>query len=48
MATAQARQGIADIIALARQYGRYGYFKIAGLLEQSGFQRKPGSRRPQS
>ena len=24
----------ADIIALARQYGRYGYRKIAGLLEQ--------------
>ena len=27
----------ADIIALARQYGRYGYRKIAGLLEQAGW-----------
>src|SRR5436305_4581454 len=26
----------ADTIALARQYGRYGYRKIAGLLEQAG------------
>jgi len=26
----------ADIIALARLYGRYGYRKIAGLLEQAG------------
>jgi hypothetical protein len=25
----------ADTIALARQYGRYGYRKIAGLLELS-------------
>ena len=27
----------ADIVALARQYGRYGYRKIAGLLEQAGW-----------
>ena len=27
----------ADIIELARQYGRYGYRKIAGLLEQTGW-----------
>ena len=27
----------ADIIELARQYGRYGYRKIAGLLEQAGW-----------
>jgi transposase InsO family protein len=27
----------ADLIALARQYGRYGYRKIAGLLEQDGW-----------
>ena len=27
----------ADIIELARQYGRYGYRKIAGLLEQVGW-----------
>jgi len=27
----------ADIIALARQYGRYGYRKIAGLLAQAGW-----------
>ena len=27
----------ADIIALARQYGHYGYRKIAGLLEQAGW-----------
>jgi len=27
----------ADIIALARQYGRYGYRKIAELLEQAGW-----------
>jgi putative transposase len=27
----------ADIIALARQYGRYGYRKIAGLLEQAAW-----------
>jgi transposase InsO family protein len=27
----------ADVIALARQYGRYGYRKIAGLLEQAGW-----------
>ena len=27
----------ADIVALARQYGRYGYRKIAGLLEQTGW-----------
>jgi transposase InsO family protein len=26
-----------DIIALARQYGRYGYRKIAGLLRQAGW-----------
>jgi len=27
----------ADIFALARQYGRYGYRKISGLLEQAGW-----------
>jgi len=27
----------ANLIALARQYGRYGYRKIAGLLEQEGW-----------
>jgi putative transposase len=27
----------ADLIALARQYARYGYRKIAGLLEQAGW-----------
>ena len=27
----------ADMITLARQYGRYGYRKIAGLLEQAGW-----------
>ena len=27
----------ADIIELARQHGRYGYRKIAGLLEQAGW-----------
>jgi len=27
----------ADIVALACQYGRYGYRKIAGLLEQTGW-----------
>ena len=27
----------ADTIELARQYGRYGYRKIAGLLEQAGW-----------
>ena len=27
----------ADIIALARQYGRYGYRKIAALLRQAGW-----------
>ena len=34
----------ADTIALARQYGRYGYRKIAGLLEQAGWlgQRQAG------
>jgi len=34
----------ADTIALARQYGRYGYRKIAGLLEQAGLagQRQAG------
>ena len=33
----------ADTIALARQYGRYGYRKIAGLLEQAaGCQRQAG------
>ena len=26
----------ADIIELARQYGRYGYRKVAGLLRQAG------------
>ena len=32
------RNGLtADTIALARQYGRYGYRKIAGLLEQTGW-----------
>ena len=29
----------ADIIELARQYGRYGYRKIAELLRQAGFER---------
>jgi hypothetical protein len=28
---------IADIIELARQYGRYGYRKVAGLLRQAGW-----------
>ncbi len=27
----------ADVIELARQYGRYGYRKIAGLLRQAGW-----------
>ena len=27
----------ADIIELARKYGRYGYRKIAGLLRQAGW-----------
>ena len=27
----------ADLVALARQYGRYGYRKIAGLLAQDGW-----------
>src|SRR5437764_1688000 len=27
----------ADIIELARQYGRYGYRKVAGLLRQAGW-----------
>ena len=27
----------ADLIPLARQYGRFGYRKIAGLLEQAGW-----------
>jgi hypothetical protein len=27
----------ADIVELARQYGRYGYRKIAGLLRHSGW-----------
>ena len=27
----------ADTIALAQQYGRYGYRKITGLLEQAGW-----------
>jgi hypothetical protein len=27
----------ADIVELARQYGRYGYRKIAGLLRQAGW-----------
>jgi putative transposase len=27
----------ADIVEFARQYGRYGYRKIAGLLEQAGW-----------
>jgi putative transposase len=27
----------ADIIELARQYGRYGYRKIAALLRQAGW-----------
>jgi putative transposase len=26
----------ADIIALARQYGRYGYRKVAALLRDAG------------
>ena len=30
-------QLIADIIELARQYGRYGYRKIAGLLRRAGW-----------
>jgi putative transposase len=29
----------ADIIELARQYGRYGYRKIAGLLRQANDKR---------
>jgi putative transposase len=28
---------IADIVELARQYGRYGYRKIAELLRQAGW-----------
>ncbi len=28
---------IIEIIELARQYGRYGYRKIAGLLRQAGW-----------
>lgn len=28
---------VADIVELARQYGRYGYRKIAGLLRQAGW-----------
>ena len=31
----------ADIIELARQYGRYGYRQVAGPLNQSG---RPGER----
>ena len=47
----------ADTIALARQYGRYGYRKIAGLLEQAGWPsdkrvetiwRRDGLRAPQT
>ena len=33
----------ADIIALARKYGRYGYRKIAGLLKQAGWIMTNGS-----
>ena len=33
----------ADVIELARQYGRYGYRKIAALLAQAGW---PVSSRP--
>ena len=29
---------IADMIELARQYGRYGYRRIAALLRDSGWQ----------
>ena len=28
---------LTDIIELARQYGRYGYRKVAGLLRQAGW-----------
>ena len=34
---ADEEQLTADLIALARQYGHYGYRKIAGLLEQDGW-----------
>jgi putative transposase len=37
----RAREGeerlTADIIELARQYGRYGYRKVAALLRQAGW-----------
>ena len=29
---------VADIIELARQYGRYGYRRIAALLREAGWQ----------
>ncbi|AGT07389.1 transposase [Paracoccus aminophilus JCM 7686] len=29
---------VADMIALARQYGRYGYRRIAALLRDAGWQ----------
>lgn len=29
----------ADVVELARQYGRYGYRKIAALLRQAGWSR---------
>ena len=29
---------VADMIELARQYGRYGYRRIAALLRQAGWQ----------
>ena len=33
----EEEQLTADLVALARQYGRYGYRKIAALLEQAGW-----------
>src|SRR3989440_2029478 len=33
----------ADIIELARQYGRYGYRKVAALLRQAGWTQARGS-----
>ena len=38
----------ADIIELARQYGRYGYRRVAELLRQSGWyvnDKRPSRRR---
>ena len=31
----------ADVIELARQYGRYGYRKIHGLVQQAGWEDQP-------